>query len=350
MQQKTEKALEKLEKLIRDGEVGVSGFLPAERELCRRLGVGRGSLQTVLNELAARGLVCRIPGKGIKIAFRSDEEPWRKFLVVIQGNSINVAEQLELLRGVAAAADEQAAEIVLFFARNDFVDRRLTERLTDPSLDGIVFMEKFPPRIREAMTQSPLPYVVANFEGPEDVPAVRVDYRQVGRCAGRRLVEHGHRHIGFVGSDPGGSHIYREMFAGLKGALAEDDLVVDPKLTALVDTHADAGERKAAVLGMLRNFSGSGAIFAGRDHWAKLIFECCGELGVRIPEDLSVIGNDNVSWPEAEKAGLTSFTQPAYATGRAALDALCAARRSGRPVDTTMLMGDFIERTSVATR
>jgi DNA-binding FadR family transcriptional regulator len=51
MQQKTIDALKKLEKMILNGEVGVSGFLPAERDLCRQLNVGRGSLQAIMQQL-----------------------------------------------------------------------------------------------------------------------------------------------------------------------------------------------------------------------------------------------------------------------------------------------------------
>jgi DNA-binding GntR family transcriptional regulator len=148
MHQKTVDALEKLEKLIRYGEVGVSGFLPAERDLCRQLNIGRGSLQTVINELSDRGLICKVPGKGVKILTRNEDAHWKKFLVIINGKNLNVTEYFELLRGVATAADEQGAEIVLFFYHNDFIDRRLNERLTDDNLDGIIFLEKFPSRIR----------------------------------------------------------------------------------------------------------------------------------------------------------------------------------------------------------
>ncbi len=349
MHQKTVDALEKLEKLIRYGEVGVSGFLPAERDICRQLNIGRGALQTVIDELTARGLVCRVPGKGVKILTRNEDAIWKKFLVIINGKSLNVTEYFELLRGVATAADEQGAEIVLFFYHNDFIDRRLNERLTDDNLNGIIFLEKFPPRIREAMKQFSLPYIVANYEEQDaDVPAIRVDYRQIGRNAGRYLVGNGHKKVGFVG----GSHenfIYREMLAGLKGALAEDDLTPDAELSLEIDSKLSLKERKQCVMDMLKKHSGKGAVFAGRDHIAQLIYECSKELKLNIPEDISIISNDNVSWPEAAKAGLTTFAQPAFETGQAAINALCKAMDTNAPIKTELLIGELIERSSVIT-
>ena len=346
MHQKTAEAVEALEKLVLYGDVGGSGFLPAERELCRQLRIGRGALQSVLAELIRRGYICRIPGKGIKILARDEESSWKKLLVVIQEKSLRVTEQFEILRGIAEEAEEHAAEIVLFFNKNDFIDRRLAAKLEDEKLSGVIFVEKFPPRIREAMNDSALPCVTANFEESVSAPAVRVDYRQLGRLAGRYLVEKGHKRIGFIG----GKHdtfIYREMFAGLKGALAEDDLKPDPALTREIDYRFSDAERKAAVMEMLRDLNGQGAVFAGRDHWARLIFECCRELGIRIPEQLSVIGNDNVSWSGAAAAGLSSFTQPTFETGRMAVKLLCQACDTAAPVGTVMLTGEFIERNSV---
>ncbi len=333
--------------MIRFGEVGVSGFLPAERDLCRQLKIGRGSLQTVLAELSARELVRRIPGKGVKILTRNDESSWKKILVVIQGNSLNANEIFEILRGITVAADEQSAEIVLFFNHRNFMDQRLSEKLEDSNLNGIVFVEKFPSRINEAMKESPLPYVVANYEGSENVPAVRVDYRQVGRCAGRYLVERGHRKIGFIGGT-NNTFIYREMFAGLKGALAEDDLKPEPALCLEIDSKLTVDERKSLIINMLKRHSGRGAIFTGRDHIAGLLFECCEQLDIRIPEDISVISNDNISWQDAAKSGLSTIAQPAFETGKSAINSLCAVMNA-QEINTVFLMGELIERTSVAT-
>ncbi len=347
MHQKTANAITELENMIRFGEVGVSGFLPAERDLCRQLKIGRGALQTVLTELTDRDLVCRIPGKGVKILHRNDENKWKKFLVIIPGNSLNANESFEILRGVTAAADEQSAEIVLYFNHSDFIDRRLSERVADDNLDGIIFLEKIPSRICEAMTDYTVPYIVANYEGEKNVPAVRVDYRQVGRCAGRYLVGKGHRKIGFVGGTLD-TFIYREMFAGLKGALAEDDLKPAPELSLEINSRSSLEERKNIIINMLKKRSGKCAIFAGRDHFAGLLFECCEQLGIRIPEDISIVSNDNVSWQDAAKYGLTTIAQPTFETGKSAINSLCATVKS-ESADTEFLMGELIERSSVTT-
>jgi DNA-binding LacI/PurR family transcriptional regulator len=346
MHQKTIDALNQLEKMILQGEVGVSGFLPPERDLCRQLNIGRGSLQAIINQLVEKNLVYKVPSKGIKILNRNEESSWKKFLVVIQGNTLNVTEQFELVRGVATAADERAAEIVLFFNHNDFADLRLNERLLDHNLDGIVFIEKFIPRVQEVLKDSSVPYVVANYESAALVPAIRVDYREVGRKAGRYLVEKGYKNIGFI-SNSLESYIYKEMYSGLKGALAEDDITPCKELSLEMDSSLSQEQRKEAIYNLLKQNSPKGAIFAGRDHIAKLIFECCEELNLRIPEDIAIIGNDNVSWSNADKAGLTSFEQPVFETGKLAINVLCDAIENKTPVESKYLSSKLVERSSV---
>ncbi len=347
MHQKTANAITELENMIRFGEIGVSGFLPAERVLCRQLKIGRGALRTVLTELTERGLVRCISGKGVKILSCNDENNWKKILVVIHDNSLHANEVFEILRGVVAAADEHSVEIVLYFNHCHFIDQRLSERLSDNNLDGVIFLEKIPSRIREAMKESSVPWIVANYEGEDNIPAVRVDYRQVGRCAGRYLVSKGHSKIGFIGSTLD-TFIYREMFAGLKGALAEDDLKPLPEISLEINSKSSLEERKNLIINMLKKRPGRCAFFAGRDHIAGLLFECCEQLGIKIPEDISIISNDNISWSDAAKSGLTTIAQPAFETGKKAIISLCSTNKS-ESAGTFFLMGELVERSSVIT-
>ena len=79
-----------------------------------------------------------------------------------------------------------------------------------------------------------------------------------------------------------------------------------------------------------------------------MIFECCEELNLRVPEDISVIGNDNVSWSDASKLGLTSFEQPVLETGKLAINVLCDAIENNTQVQSKYLLSKLIERTSVS--
>ncbi|MBE6399067.1 MAG: GntR family transcriptional regulator [Lentisphaerae bacterium] len=350
MQRKSLEVLKALEDRIRNGNIGASGFLPAERDLCQTFGIGRGALQSVFAELTARKLIRKVPGKGMRIIFDKSGKKSRKFMLLIPQGALEVAEQFEILKGVVTAADKISAEVVLFFCNADIVDKRLASRLQDGSLEGVILMEKFTPALHAGLEQAAVPYVIANYENdPGELPVVQVDFRAVGRSAGRLLVKNGFRRIGFVGGKRS-AFLYRELFAGLKGALAEDDLAPENALVLELDHKMPDEECCRMITNMLKKHARNGlvAFFAGRDRYAKMIYKCCESLNLRIPEDVSVVGYDNISWENGEKNGLTTIAQPVAQIGQEAFNAICSAVELKGQGGQKMLGGELILRRSVA--
>ena len=351
MQKKTEEALKRIEDSLLNGDVGASGFLPSERELCRQLSIGRGALRTVFDELIRRKRLCHVPGKGMKLLFQEREVPvFRKYILVMPETGAKSGEIANILCGAASAAAQLNAELLLFFNRDDFVGRQLASHISDGACDGMIFLDRFPMAIQEAMEKAALRYIVANYEEAGDVPSVRMDFRGIGRLAGRHLVERGFDCIGFIGG--GGNHyIYREMFAGLKGALAEDDMAPEKDMCKIFEQPYTEEQAEAAAESILKASLRKGrrtAIFAGRDHWAKHIWIAATGMGLKIPGDVSLIGYDNVSWPDAASVGLTSIEQPAFAIGETAIKLLDEAATNMQPVSCARISGNIIERSSVA--
>ena len=350
MQKKTEEVLNKLEDNIVNGNVGASGFLPSERELCRLFSIGRGALRAVFDELIRRKRICHIPGKGMKLVFQERETSvFRKYILVMPANGARTGEIANILCGAASAAAAHNAQLLLFSNKDDFVGSQLAALLADGSCDGVIYLDRFPKAISDAMERTTLRYVVANLEQGGNIPSVRVDLRGVGHVAGRYLVEHGFRRIGFIGGGPN-PYIYTEMMAGLKGALAEDDLVPTKELCVLFrDSYIPTdGDRAAeSIIANVQKYKGECAIFAGRDHWAKRLWDAAVRQNIRIPEELSIIGYDNVSWPGGRYIGLTTIEQPAFKIGEMALELLNSAAETMQPVGNARIQGNLIERNSV---
>ena len=157
MQKKTEEVLNKLEDNIVNGNVGASGFLPSERELCRLFDIGRGALRAVFDELIHRKRICHIPGKGMKLVFQEREPAvFRKYILVMPANGARTGEIANILCGAASAAAEHNAQLLLFFNKDDFVGSQLAALLADGSCDGVIYLDRFPKAISEAMQ----PYLI----------------------------------------------------------------------------------------------------------------------------------------------------------------------------------------------
>ncbi|SEF15523.1 LacI family DNA-binding transcriptional regulator [Jiangella alba] len=181
------------------------------------------------------------------------------------------------------------------------------------------------------------------------IPTVRVDDVEVGRQATRHLVELGHRSIGFAGGDPDdhlGFPVSPDRRLGYAEVLRAAGIEPDPRLTVPAKFTVEAGI--AAYEELAARGVRPTAVFAVSDEVAMGIMYAARHDGVRVPEDLSVVGVDDhdLSW----LFGLCTVAQDVRQEGRLAATALVERLRSG--VDTepsvTTVPTRLIVRTSTA--
>jgi len=148
-----------------------------------------------------------------------------------------------------------------------------------------------------------------------------------GRDAVDHLLGLGHRRIAYVGanlqSTPGGDRL-----AGYLDALRQAGIEVDPRLILPGRFHSDDGHAAAALLTMADPPT---AVFAAADSVAFGFYDACHELGIRIPEDVSVVGFDDGLGGELVWPHLTTVRQPLVEMGRHAVRTCVSAVRSRRP-------------------
>ena len=344
MHKKTTEALAAMGELIRSGEYSATSFLPSERELSQRFRLSRGAMRVVCAALEEQGLLTRIPGKGLKVRSASERSMQHRLLVVLPSRTAHENEIMALLRGMVMEAEACNAEVVLFFHDADATPSRLIDRLRENEWSGLVLYEFCSPELAQALAAANCRFCIANSENASDSPAIRVDFRAVGRLAGAYLLKQGIRHVGFIGGTRSQFH-YREMLAGLKGALAEEDIAPEKRLVFMLPDRNDPKNSARIARGIEAMRGKRLAFFAGRDYWARFVYEACDMLSLRIPKDVMVLGYDGLSWPEAPACGLTSILQPAMETGQLAVRAICeSAERNEPPPPLTLVPPGPIEK------
>ena len=150
------------------------------------------------------------------------------------------------------------------------------------------------------------PLVTVAYHDPEvGCPAVVADNRQGVREAVRHLVAHGHRRIAFIGclEHPG----IAERHEGYRDALTESGLLWSPELVIGVDDRQTASGRAGA-----RQLLEGGAwlctaVVAGTDRNAVGVMEVLGAAGLRVPEDVAVVGFDDLTVAELADPPLTTL-------------------------------------------
>ena len=332
--------------MIREGSYSLYSFLPSERLLGSELGVGRGSIRAIERDLCQAGVLRYVPQRRRYQVLGFEERHLQRILVVCDSLHPNAFEAMRILDGIHAAATGVGASVVLNFINHTSYDSSsLLARYQAQEFQGIIHLEYYEPPVQQKLLSHGVPVLVANNERDEDCPGVRIDYRAIGRLAGRHLVKAGHRRIAMLGGGAN-SYIYREMLAGLKGALAEEDIFLDAACILRMEHGADVFARLRQ---LFSSPSCPTAIFAGRDHWAASIYSCCRELQMKIPQQISVVSYDGLSWPAGKDYGLCTILEPAEEIGRQSVELLYQWVEKNSPDRQCILGGQLREGKSVKT-
>lgn len=260
------------------------------------------------------------------------------------------ASAVERLRGVVAALDESRYDVVLFNVESPVHrDQHLASITGRDRADGLLVMSlPLPPAELARLVTAGVPVVLVDARGA-GVAQVVCDDVAGGRTATQHLLDLGHERIGFLGDDPRNtfgftSSAQREH--GYATALAHAGIPFDP---ALVRHGAHERSIAGQLAGEVLDTADPTAFFTSSDVQATGVLAAAASRGLRVPEDLSVIGYDDVEL--SAYIGLTTVHQPLYDSGhmgaRLLLDAV--AGNAPDPVEH-QLPTSLVERRTTAPR
>ena len=222
---------------------------------------------------------------------------------------------MERLRGVEAVIARLERELVLYnvetSAQRDHFFRELP---LHRKVDGLLIISLSPDdaaarRFRELGT----PVVLIDAYSPL-LTSLVVNNVEGAYQAVKRLIELGHRHIGFINGEIEGNFKFNtanDRLIGLHRALGEAGLLFEPEQVLISEWSRKGG--KHAALQLLTQQKRPTAIFAASDVQAVGALEAARELGLRVPEQLSVIGFDGIEISELLE--LSTMQQPLQEMG-----------------------------------
>ena len=252
---------------------------------------------------------------------------------------------IERVRGIVTALGESEYDLALFDVESPGRQRRAFRLLADPHrTDGLLIVSMVPPGDEVSRLQTAGIATVLIDGRVDGFPSVVIDDVEGAAMATRYLLQLGHRRVAFIGDKPPDGfrfHSARDRTVGYERALSELELPVRPEYVR-EGTHSRHVARSIAEE-LLRLPEPPTAIFAASDTQALGVLEAAREFRLRVPEDLSVIGFDDIEI--ASYAGLTTIRQPLFESGRRGAELLLAAL-AGTPPATRVerLQLDLIVR------
>jgi LacI family transcriptional regulator len=228
-----------------------------------------------------------------------------------------------MLSGASEALYEQDMRIVLCPTLHEHQrEATLLERLMQGTTDGaLLLLTTESSDDLKALREQGYPFVVLDPRKPldEGIPAVSATHWAGAKAATDHLLGLGHRRIGAI-MGPHGWHATVDRLDGYHAALAAAGLMPEQELVAKGNFTGDSGHAAASALLALPQ--PPTAIFAFNDEMAIGAMQAARERGLRIPEDLSIVGFDDLERAAIVVPALTTVRQPLAEMGRMAVSLL----------------------------
>ena len=213
---------------------------------------------------------------------------------------------IEVMKGVNRAIAESEFDLLVYTTGDvrksgrAYHEQKYVSLLTNSISDGVVIVA---PVAGEFNIDAPIVSIDPLVSNP-NYPAVHATNYQGAMDAMEYLLGLGHKHIGYIGGRSELESSYRRL-KGYRDGMKKVGIFVDEKLIVPGDYTTETGVSGTHELLALEN--PPTAIFASNDQMAMGVFQVAEELGIRIPEDLSVVGFDNIT--ESKYLGLTTVDQ-----------------------------------------
>lgn len=301
---------------------GENGQLPTEPELCAEFNVARGTIRQALRQLEHERVVRRKRGLGtfVDLVSQPQENISQIGLVVpyVRDSFITT-----ILHGVEQTASREQISVTFKHVANDFNQQSLILKdLANQNLAGIILYPTDSVHFESVndLIQSGYPIVLID----RYMRGLMTDYVVADNFGGalqavQHLISLGHQQIGFViWRDNAISLEHREL--GYRQALTEAKLPVEPTMVCEVESYPEINIEP--LFDFLRQEPRLTALFAANDQIALAIYKVARQMGLRIPDDIAVVGFGDIDMVNYLDVPLTTVALPTYEIGQHAVEML----------------------------
>ena len=247
---------------------------------------------------------------------------------------------LSIVRGVEEKAAAEGYSLLVVSQLSETGDRRVLELFTQKRVDGLIIVgAAVPQKILEQLRTQSFPVVLLQ----QADRTISVDNYGGAALVTEYLLGLGYRTFAYIsGSDDTPDNA--ERFRGFQGSLERAGVTFNPQLFARGDFLQGSGSRAAKEL-VARNIPFE-AIFAANDQMAIDAVLALREHGLRVPEDVAVVGFDDIPLARYVVPPLTTVRQPAYELGAQGVQAVLNALRGRAFPEGAVLPVELVVRES----
>lgn len=313
---------EYLKKQIRQGKILYGQQLASENILVKQFRMSRQTVRQALGDLENEGWIEREQGRGTFCIYREK--------LMIRGNiavlTTYISEYIfpTLIRGMEEILSEAGYNLILANTNNDKIkEAQCLENILNQDIAGVIIepTQSSQPNVNidyfREFEKRRIPYLMLHaFFNDLDPAYIMMDDYQGGYLAAQYLIQLGHREIAAVFKVDDLQGVKRE--AGFTAAMKEHHLDIQGNYLGNYRTEEMLGFSELFVQNLMEKQPQPTAIVCYNDQIALKVMEAIRNRGLKIPEDISVVGFDDSSLATASEIKLTTIKHPKAEMGRKA--------------------------------
>lgn len=227
----------------------------------------------------------------------------------------------KILRGIEHVAIENDYEVLLGDTGNNVERERVyLDILRQKKADGMILLTARLEShlLEEIASEFPVVLACEYLEG-STIPTVSIDNVSSARKATEYLINLGHRRIGFI-SGPLNVILSRDRLKGFRQAMAQHNIPIESFLVQEGDFSFESGYNM--MMKFLALDQPPTAVFAANDEMAIGAIKAIKSKGLHVPDDISVVGFDDIQFASIYEPALTTISQPMFEIGKKAMELL----------------------------
>jgi len=306
----------------------VHRFRPTQRQIAEEVGVSRTTVSFVLNDVPGTRISPETRQRILEVAHRLNYYPDAAARTLVSGRTCTIGFVLcqspdrvfadaflpEVLHGVGDAIQQSGFRVLLHSVEDVTAPEAYIGLVREKHTDGIIFSG---PRLDDQqllrLGAEGFPVVLLGQLPGSGIPFVDVDNVGAAKRAANHLLSLGHWRVGMITNAPLAYTAARDRLAGYRQALEEDGVPFDAELVRYGDFREESG--RVAMNQLLDLSEPPTAVFVASDLVAFGALVAIKQRGLTIPDDVALVGFDDVQLAHYVDPPLTTVQLPAYDLG-----------------------------------
>ncbi|MCF0124593.1 MAG: GntR family transcriptional regulator [Clostridia bacterium] len=341
------------EKIV-NGEMEYGEKLPTEYEIVEQFSVSRHTVRQSIIELEKQGYIYREKSKGAFVNKLDKDIKNKSKLIVVITTYLSVYIFPFLIKGIEDVLSKNGYDILLLATHNDKEkEREQFKKLFDYNVDGVIIepttsaSENTNRDYYKELHKNKIPYVMINACYDKEIQSyVSMDDEKGGYISCKYLIDSGHKRIAGLFKEDDIQGVERKK--GYLRALEENNIQIDSTIIGRFKTFEEDFYVDGFTRSILSKDNRPTAIFCYNDKIAMKVIKVTKELGLNIPNDLSIVGYDNDdNVTNTLGSGITTVSHPKEELGKKAAEILLSLIKKEKAQMNYVFEPQIIERESV---